>query len=103
MNQDQIKELRRLAEAASQGNYTFGTEYVSIKSPISGYYQLARCMEGKENSDEWNANAAFFANANPANVIALIDHIAELEADAENRESRITALVAEIGKAKEDK
>jgi hypothetical protein len=90
MTQEQINELRKLAQAATQGKweYTHGgrgdngkfiiTEYFVILEDDNG--AIAADIVDPKTSRPSKANAAYIAAANPAAILALIANIDRLNA-----------------------
>jgi hypothetical protein len=75
------QELRKLAEAATQGNWH--------QTPPSGIYQgrmivtddRAACI-GETHNANATENAAYIAAANPAAILELLDRVDKAEKDA---------------------
>lgn len=81
-------ELKRLAEAATQGEWGFSGSYIAPlrrEQDGSAYVEIWRSIAQANNPD----NAKFIAKANPASVLALIAEVEQL--NAENK--RLSALL----------
>jgi len=84
MNQEQINELRQLAQAATPGPWAYTTD--SNDFPVNGYVTVRDCIysvcilpyEGIRTDDRVTDNGLFIAAANPAAVLELIRQRDEL-------------------------
>ena len=84
MNQEQINELRKLAQAATPGPWAYTTD--SNDFPVNGYVTVRDCIysvcllpyEGIRTDDRVTDNGLFIAAANPAAVLELIRQRDEL-------------------------
>ena len=84
MNQEQINELRQLAQAATPGPWAYTTD--SNDFPVNGYVTVRDCIysvcllpyEGIRTDDRVTDNGLFIAAANPAAILALIQQRDEL-------------------------
>ncbi|MBF8177701.1 ead/Ea22-like family protein [Herminiimonas contaminans] len=97
-----VKELRRLAEAATNSDewkfYESGSQITfRVRSGMQAIFKLGRMHH--ELNAEVRANAAYVESCNPSAILSLLDHIEQQEAEI----ARLRKDVAEIGKAKEDK
>ena len=87
------EELRKLAEAATPGDWDLGTKpqgkYTSGTIKKNGV-EIAVTWAAAWNDDydtgslPYKENAAFIAAANPKKVLELLDRIAELEGEIES-------------------
>ena len=84
MTQEQINELRRLAQAATPGPWAYTKD--SKDFPVNGYVTVRDCIysvcvlpyEGIRADNRVTANGLFIAAANPAAILALIQQRDEL-------------------------
>ncbi len=84
MTQEQINELRQLAQAATPGPWAYTTD--SNDFPVNGYVTVRDCIysvcilpyEGIRTDDRVTDNGLFIAAANPAAVLELIRQRDEL-------------------------
>lgn len=92
MNDQNKAELRRLAEAATQGKWVTDGDSVNQHDNVIGHYvahekggriaeAFANCMV--RTDAKCRANASFIAAANPAAVLSLLDENEQLRAEAE--------------------
>jgi hypothetical protein len=118
LTQEQLEAIRQRAENATPGPWEVGWGDVITKHPdcqnVSQWYgghsnAICSLNDGEYimNSNEDN-DAAFIANAR-TDIPALLDHIAELEAEVKRLESELTEcnrvyleLLLRYGSAKED-
>ena len=84
------KELRRLAQAATagewyveRGNHIYGRNEVTDKEEV--WHPVIACTDDDEINVNFEANAAFIAAANPAAISELLDRLEAAEkSDAES-------------------
>lgn len=91
-----IDELRRLAQAATsgewyvkRGNYIYGRIEVTDGEEV--WHPVIACTDDDEVNVNFEANAAFIAAANPAAISELLDRLEATEEDRSN-------FLVEIGK-----
>lgn len=99
------KELRRLAAAATQGNWgicpeTDGTELVAYEVPWKVLAVVCK-MPLYPGTNNWYANFAFISKANPKAVTALLDELDQAAQDAEHDRNCWEANVTQFREAKE--
>jgi hypothetical protein len=91
MTSDQIKELRKLAEAASPGEWVQGFLYDGTDWVPSKDGGQVRFLNGKvvsvamdlQSKNVRYADAAFVAAANPTAILSLLARVEELESNIE--------------------
>ena len=84
------QELRRLAEAATQGEWTSENVRgagIQMRVPYKGttrmtFTEVFRALPEKEWDAELWANAEYIAAANPAAILELLDRLEKAEKDA---------------------
>lgn len=81
-----IKELRRLAQAATsgewyveRGNHIYGRNEVTDGEEV--WHPVIACTDDDEVNVNFEANAAFIAAANPAAVSEILDRLEAAESD----------------------
>lgn len=91
-----INELRRLAQAATsgewyveRGNHIYGRNEVTDGEEV--WHPVIACTDDDEVNVNFEANAAFIAAANPAAVSEMIDRLEATEKDRSN-------FIVEIGR-----
>mgnify|MGYP003452207648 CR=1 FL=1 len=96
-----IKELRRLAQAATpggwyvaRGNYVYGCNEVTDGE--EEWPPVIACTDDDEVSINFEENAKFIAAVNPAVVDELLDRLEAAEKDIALKESVIDSLGAEL-------
>ena len=94
------KELRRLAQAATagewyveRGNHIYGRNEVTDKEEV--WNPVIACTDDDEINVNFEANAAFIAAANPAAISELLDRLEAAEKERDN------ANAAAVGVARE--
>ena len=100
MNQEQINELRQLAQAATPGPWAYTTD--SNDFPVNGYVTVRDCIysvcilpyEGIRTDDRVTDNGLYIAAANPAALLALIAEIDSLR-------DEVNGLTGELGRERE--
>lgn len=110
-----IKELRRLAQAATpggwyveRGNYVYGCKEVTDGE--EAWHPVIACTDDDEVSINFEGNANFIAAANPAVINELLDRLEESESDCLEQArlngmgaSREAALMAKLEAAERDR
>ena len=95
-----IAELRRLAEAATPGPWEWDDNHArpGLRHGRSFGGVLFRCgaLYGPDAAD-----AAFIAAANPAAVLALLDHLAHMREARDNARAEVERLTAKVERVRE--
>lgn len=73
------QELKRLAEAATQGQWMYECDYLFFKDAEGFTRHLMEICEGQDIAIGHDSNLKFIAAANPAAVLALIAEVETLE------------------------
>lgn len=94
INDEFLAELEAAADAATAGKWCTdgGRQVMSAESDqLNSGFVIVDC-QGPDNLK----NAAFVATANPATILALLQHVRELTADANKFREIVCAVVREI-------
>jgi hypothetical protein len=94
-----INELRRLAQAATSGEW-----YVERGNHICGrievtdgeeeWHPVIACTDDDETNVDFEANAAFFAAANPTAISELLDRLEAAEKERDELRVKVEAMLA---------
>ena len=110
-----IKELRRLAQAATPGGWYVkrGNHIYGCKEVTDGeekWHPVIACTDDDEVNVNFEANASFIAAANPSAISELLDRLEESESDCLEQArlngmgaSREAALMAKLEAAEKER
>lgn len=93
-----INELRRLAQAATsgewyveRGNHIYGRNEVTDGEEV--WHPVIACTDDDEVNVNFEANAAFIAAANPAAVSEIIERLEAAEKERDELRAKVAGLV----------
>ena len=99
MNELNKAELRRMAEAATGGDWEFRLGLIRTMVDSDGYVPVAIAPNWQKNwRGQRDTNMEYIAAANPAAVLSLLDECDRLQATCEGLDRQNDAIAEEIGK-----
>lgn len=99
MNELNKAELRRLAEAATGGDWEFRLGLIRTMADSDGYVHVAIAPNCPKNwRGQRDTNMEYIAAANPSAVLSLLDECDRLQATCEGLDRKNDAIAEEIGK-----
>lgn len=99
MNELSKAELRRMAEAATGGDWEFRLGLIRTMVDSDGYVPVAIAPNCPKNwRGQRDTNMEYIAAANPAAVLSLLDECDRLQATCEGLDRQNDAIAEEIGK-----